>query len=253
MLQQADFEACLDAVHAIASAGAGIEKFAHAGVQGLKRLVDAELTTLSICALATRNRTVVSDLPDAIAPHEIAAFDRHFDDHPLVREHERKGAAGTRRISDIVRQDDFRRTPLYDEYYRAIGISHAMAVPIHLDREQLVSFVFNRTRRDFDDRERSRMDLIRPHLGDLYRMNRAVDDARAAWGVPRVRPPAEPLTGREREVLQWLAGGKTDKDIGAILGISPRTVHKHLQRIYEKLGVETRTAAVVRALSLQAA
>ncbi|TMH39896.1 MAG: response regulator transcription factor [Betaproteobacteria bacterium] len=41
--------------------------------------------------------------------------------------------------------------------------------------------------------------------------------------------------------------------IGAILAISPRTVHKHLQRIYEKLGVETRTAAVARAHALPAA
>ena len=54
------------------------------------------------------------------------------------------------------------------------------------------------------------------------------------------------LTCREREVLSWLGSGKTDKDIGAILGISPRTVHKHLQRVYEKLGVETRTAAAAR-------
>jgi DNA-binding CsgD family transcriptional regulator len=56
------------------------------------------------------------------------------------------------------------------------------------------------------------------------------------------------LTPRETEVLRWLFSGKSDRDIGAILGISPRTVHKHLQRIYEKLGVECRTAAVVRAL-----
>ena len=56
-----------------------------------------------------------------------------------------------------------------------------------------------------------------------------------------------PLTTREREVLHWVAGGKRDRDIADILGISPRTVHKHLQRIYEKLGVETRTAAVMRA------
>ena len=55
------------------------------------------------------------------------------------------------------------------------------------------------------------------------------------------------ITPRELEVLHWLAGGKTDRDIGEILGISPRTVHKHLQRIYEKLGVECRTAAVIRA------
>ena len=58
------------------------------------------------------------------------------------------------------------------------------------------------------------------------------------------------ITPRELEVLQWLAGGKSDRDIGEILGISRRTVHKHLQRIYEKLGVECRTAAVVRALPL---
>ena len=59
------------------------------------------------------------------------------------------------------------------------------------------------------------------------------------------------LTAREREVLEWLSGGKRDRDIADLLGISHRTVHKHLQRIYEKLGVETRTAAVVRAWGRQ--
>ena len=85
----------------------------------------------------------------------------------------------------------------------------------------------------------------------LCRLTRAVDDARLAWGVPAAAPaPRDPLTPREREVVRWLSGGKTDRDIGDILGISPRTVHKHLQRIYEKLGVETRTAAVVRAMGV---
>lgn len=50
-------------------------------------------------------------------------------------------------------------------------------------------------------------------------------------------------------MLRWVAAGKTDRDIAAILAISPRTVHKHLQRIYDKLGVETRTAAALRALA----
>jgi len=51
------------------------------------------------------------------------------------------------------------------------------------------------------------------------------------------------LTQREVEVLMWVARGKTNKDIGEILGMSPRTVNKHLEHIYVKLGVETRTAA----------
>jgi len=59
------------------------------------------------------------------------------------------------------------------------------------------------------------------------------------------------LTPREAEVLSWLAKGKTNRDIGDILGLSPRTVNKHLEHIYEKLGVETRTAAVAAAGQLQ--
>jgi DNA-binding CsgD family transcriptional regulator len=51
------------------------------------------------------------------------------------------------------------------------------------------------------------------------------------------------LTLREREVLRWLARGKSNAEIGAILGISAATVGKHLEHIYPKLGVENRTAA----------
>ena len=51
------------------------------------------------------------------------------------------------------------------------------------------------------------------------------------------------LTGREAEVLLWVSYGKASKEISAILQISPRTVQKHLERIFEKLGVETRSAA----------
>jgi CheY-like chemotaxis protein/DNA-binding CsgD family transcriptional regulator len=58
-------------------------------------------------------------------------------------------------------------------------------------------------------------------------------DLAAAWG----------LTSRESEVLHWVACGKINRDIGEILGMSPRTVDKHLQHVFEKLNVETRTAA----------
>ncbi len=60
----------------------------------------------------------------------------------------------------------------------------------------------------------------------------------AAWG----------LTSRESEVLYWVAQGKINRDVGEILGMSPRTVDKHLQHVFEKLGVETRTAAVALVL-----
>jgi len=64
-----------------------------------------------------------------------------------------------------------------------------------------------------------------------------------ADAVAAPRQPDVPLTPRETEVLSWLAKGKTNRDIADILGMSPRTVNKHLEHIFEKLGVETRSAA----------
>ena len=61
------------------------------------------------------------------------------------------------------------------------------------------------------------------------------------------------LTQREAEVLYWVVKGKTNRDVGDILGTSPRTVHKHLEHVFQKLGVETRTAAASMAMSRVAA
>jgi len=58
-----------------------------------------------------------------------------------------------------------------------------------------------------------------------------------------------PLTPREREILSLVAAGKTNADIALLLTISARTVQKHLEHVFEKLGVETRTAAAMCALA----
>lgn len=100
----------------------------------------------------------------------------------------------------------------------------------------------------------------------LARLNTHVRNARAArqaqaalaraagpfTGSPAQGAEAErlihaALTPRETEVLTWLARGKTNRDIAEILGMSHRTVNKHLEHIFEKLGVETRAAAAALA------
>jgi DNA-binding CsgD family transcriptional regulator len=74
-------------------------------------------------------------------------------------------------------------------------------------------------------------------------------DTSATPGVRVVSSSGEPdrLTPREAEVLSWVAKGKTNRDVGDILGMSPRTVNKHLEHVFEKLGVETRAAAAALA------
>lgn len=78
----------------------------------------------------------------------------------------------------------------------------------------------------------------------LLMMREESDGAQIASLVAAFR-----LTMREAEVLYWVVRGKTNRDIGDILGTSPRTVNKHLEHVFTKLGVETRTAAAALAIS----
>jgi DNA-binding CsgD family transcriptional regulator len=338
---------------AIGAAGADPEQFARMGVAQLPKLADSELTTLSVCDLATGRRRVVGSPGSTLSPADIAAFDRHLFAHPLVQFHSKHHRGGTHRISDSVGRGKFLSTPLYNEYYRSIGIDHALAVPLYVDGQVLVSFVLNRAGRDFTDDEVAMFDQVRGWLGAMYRnslaLRRAADaiaqlqeiaegddwavvrlDGRrrirelapraaamlasacqntrlragahlpakidswlkqsaagnlptlalsplvlacsegyvtvrampevagaAAWlllvrserNAPSSVPPESALTVREREILRWVANGKTDRQVAVIVGLSHRTVQKHLEHIYTKLGVENRTAAVMRVAS----
>jgi DNA-binding CsgD family transcriptional regulator len=249
-LANRDLRAALDTLHAIGEACAGATDFARRGVEHLPRLVGSDLTTMVVCDLDRGRRTVVPS--GMLSRRDIEVFDRYFYDHPLVRDHGRNRDAVTRRIDDLVAPAEFQRTPLFNDYYRAIRIEHVMAVPIHVDGRFLVSFVFNRSGSAFSDRDRDVAELMRPHLANLYRLGVALENARALPADAPFDRAAAPLTPREREVLDWVAAGKTNRDVAAILGASPRTVEKLLERIYEKLGVETRTAAVMRAIKLAA-
>lgn len=74
-------------------------------------------------------------------------------------------------------------------------------------------------------------------------------DLECAGDAASSRLASAVLTPRETEVLSRVAKGETSRDVGEILGLSPRTVNKHLEHVFEKLGVETRAAVVALASS----
>jgi DNA-binding CsgD family transcriptional regulator len=74
-----------------------------------------------------------------------------------------------------------------------------------------------------------------------------LDKYSGEWDLDSVKTSLG-LTFRETEILMWISRGKTNKEVGIILATSPRTVNKHLEHIFEKLGVVTRAAAVSVAL-----
>ena len=287
LLRAADLRAALDCVGALAEAGTDPERYALEGVAALPRLVASEITTLSICDLESGRRHVIGSPGGRLGAVEREAFDRHFHAHPLVRYHGFEGGQGAHRISDSIPFPRFRESALYSEYYRRVGIDHAVALPLEAGDGTLVSFVLNRRGRDFGDRELALLEVVGGHLARQYRRllraGRAESErtalqalvARAAATGSPASPHAADATGarngagaclgvgvrawgaqagltpREREVLRWVAAGKTDREVAALLGCSHRTVQKHLERIYAKLGVETRTAAAMRALGVR--
>lgn len=121
-----------------------------------------------------------------------------------------------------------------------------LAVPLAPMGSGLLCVVLRRHRTTFSPRDHERLALLQPHLAFLCRQAMPTDAGAQAsnWTGAEPSPSSQRLTPRETEVMRWLSFGKTDADIAAVLAISKRTVHKHLEHIYDKLGVETRTAAV---------
>ena len=138
-------------------------------------------------------------------------------------------------FSDFYGERERHRVGMYTEYFRPYGIEDGLmlVVPIAPRRTLRMEF-FRGPGPEFTERERGILSLFRPHLREIYFEQRAVDE------------PA-PLTERQRELLRLVAEGRTNSQIARRLAISEGTVRKHLENIFERLGVTNRMAAVIRA------
>lgn len=254
LLTRHDYASALQLLACVEAQAGDIEGFARAAVRALRDYVAADLATLSICDLVTGHRQVVGVPGKCLDADEVARFDRHSFDLPLVRPHGLEGGGLTRRISDRVGRHDGSSGALDGDPHGRTGLEYAIVVPLFRSPQMLVNVVLNRRGRDFGERDCERLELVRAHLAFFYRQA-----CRLAPALPSTAPlaplpgamPPEPgsfggLTPRESQVMHWLSCGKTDAEIAALLLISPRTVQKHLEHVYVKLGVETRTAAVMR-------
>ncbi len=145
------------------------------------------------------------------------------------------------KISDFYSARQWRSTGMYADFYRPIGFEHDLAVTLPaLGRTRgpgrtVRLFFFRGPGSDFSERERALLVLLRPHLQQAY-----LDAERRRLGVPH-------LTPRHWELLRLVAAGHTNAQIARRLGVSAGTVRKHLENIYSRLQVSSRTAAVTRA------
>lgn len=142
------------------------------------------------------------------------------------------------RISDFCTLPELRSSGMYVEYLSHYRFEREimLCLPTPGDRTRRLIF-FRGPGSDFSERDRLLLSLLRPMLSEAYR------------GLHRARRPAQNLTQRQLELLQLVASGHTNNEIASRMFVSPFTVRKHLENIYERLGVANRAAAVAIAFS----
>ena len=176
--------------------------------------------------------------PERLLDQETAAaLEQHVPDFPLTR-HTRPGGDGRPiRRSDLQSLRSFRHSGMYADVARKLGLSEMLAMSLQPGRLH-VCISLNRAGPDFTAEAVDLLTQLRPLL------TRRVVRLSAGLAMPGGRPESADLTSRQQEVLSLVAAGLTDAAIGRRLGCSPRTVDKHLEHVYRRLGVSCRTAAI---------
>jgi DNA-binding CsgD family transcriptional regulator len=254
----------------------------------------------------------------------VSALPGYLDENPIVSYIERTARATTLKFSDFLTAREYRRTRMYAEYYRARGVADQLSCPVAAGWP-IIALAFNRSRRTFGERERTLLELVRPHLAVAYEgvrdrqeaarrislLERAHEQGVALLGIDgkvepltdaarhlidrwlgdhdlpsfnhgrkaviehdglrltvrvvhgdpplllldecRVGPRPERvrelgLTSREAEILILAGRGASSSEIARRLVVSARTVEKHLENAFQKLGVHSREEATARLL-----
>jgi len=191
-------------------------------------------------------------------PTEHKEFWRLNKTHPLNKvaysQHSRAW-----KLSDVISRQAFHSTEFYNALYRPLGVDCELvaALPDCKAPTAYLLISLHRSRTDFTERDRLVLNLLLPEVAKARRRLAIAAEAQSS-ASEALSPLAEEtlfrawlktrseweLTQRECDVLFWLCQGKTNAEIGTILGIAERTAETHALHIYPKIGVENRYNAI---------
>ncbi len=259
----------LRAVLAFGEATLALDRFSDLSsvlLGGLAALVGSERATLTHLDLRTQREVVVLWPPARPTGAVLEAYRAHGAGHPLRAALVQQVRAGRPdrapvRVSDLLSLRQWRRTSIYREVLP--GVQDQMCLPLAGRGTVVHAITLGRGGRTFSARQLALLARCRGHLASaVRRVDRtgypALQIAPAtAWvsaldvpgrvGTRAARPATGAtavLTGREREVVRLVADGLTDAQVARRLELAPATVSKHLHRVYARLGVPNRVAAV---------
>ncbi len=181
--------------------------------------------------------------------------------NPLAARFAETGDGRPYRISDVVTTEEYRALEIYQRLYGPMGVEHQIAFILPGSPGRILGIALSRRHHDYSDDERDLLLRARPFLIQAWR--NALEHT-ALRDELRRRPFSEStlddtiaaalrergLTERQAEVLWLVARGRSSQDTAAVLGLSDRTVQKHLERCYRMLEVTSRSEASTLVWSL---
>jgi DNA-binding CsgD family transcriptional regulator len=195
---------------------------------------------------------VVADPAVWATAESVEIFARFAGENPLIAHYMRTGDGQALRFSDFVSRRHLHRLTIYDQLYRQLAIEHQIAFVLPSAPGEVIGIALNRECHDFTGEEAAMLDLLRSPLRSCY--ERLVERERLTGLLSEyegrediaVRASALGLSERQIDVMRGMVGGASSAEVGTSLGISRRTVEKHLQNIYTQLEVASRTQAIDR-------
>ncbi|MBG0566110.1 helix-turn-helix transcriptional regulator [Actinoplanes aureus] len=184
----------------------------------------------------------------------IASFHQLFDQHPGFSAY-RDGKLDhgeSAAWSDLLERRALRRLPLIVDFFEPRETRDQLLCVVRLHRHQGGVLAINRSRPGFSARDRAVVETLASHLRVAVLHREQVSMMRAAVRrtdrhnrrLDRASPRLDTLTARERDVVTLLTDGLGDREIAQSLHVSVRTVHKHLQNVYRKLGLDGRAQVI---------
>jgi DNA-binding CsgD family transcriptional regulator len=205
----------------------------------LFQLIECDSLVAWPCEPASRNEDPSQDWPRGSDAAEVAsaeAFWSHFWDSECSYPDRTGDLVSVTMTSDFHSMREYHNTGMYADYTRCWGVEHELRVVLPAGPGRTLRLLFSRgPGTNFSERDRTLLSLLRPHLHAAF-----VASERQRLGVA-------PLTARQREILQFVAAGMGNRQIARRLGLSDATVRKHMENIFARLQVTSRTAAVKRA------
>jgi DNA-binding CsgD family transcriptional regulator len=331
---------CIEGIHRCSS----LEEFPQHVLGCLRKLIVCDLSGYNEVNMVRKRMVVYFDPPQTGLEPLLETFGTYMHEHPVITYFDQSGDGQALMISDFLSAREYHKRDIYRNFYRHLNAEDQLSFAVRVESGFMIGIAFNRHKRTFTEKDRMRLNLVRPHVIQAYlhaaelagqkehkrdleaalhksgvgviSLNEKGNVIHATPGVfdrlsryipiPESETPSIPetllqwalhpsgkereapysvshdlsrltvrrvrnedrilllltedtglaeggaldcyrLTAREKEVLKWVAQGKSNSEIATILDLTLGTVKLHVERILVKMGVENRTSAALLA------